>query len=184
MQQNAEYFGSESKKKTELSKSGSFSGGDGWLCACVQHLWKGKEALQARDGSQCKSVRHRPRSCATHRLLPSMLLTVMMAGCVLAAEPLEEEESIASKRSCKFNSVPFMHHGADVIRCSLRASCAAWSSSCREMMAGCVLVCSTSGWGRKHCKQEMAANASLCVIAHRPRSRAAHRLLPSLCFSQ
>ena len=33
------------------------------------------------------------------------------------------------------------------------------------VMAGCVLVCSTSGRGRKHCKQEMAANASLCVIA-------------------
>ena len=61
----------------------SFSGGDGWLCACVQHFWMGKEALQARDGSQCKSVRHRPRSRAAHRLLPSMLLTVMMAGCVL-----------------------------------------------------------------------------------------------------
>ena len=30
------------------------------------------------------------------------------------------------------------------------------------MMAGCVLVCSTSESGRMHCKQEMAANASLC----------------------
>ena len=32
------------------------------------------------------------------------------------------------------------------------------------VMAGCV-VCSTSGRGRKHCRQDMAANASMCGIA-------------------
>ena len=30
-----------------------------WVGACVQHLWKGKKALQARYGSQRKYVRHR-----------------------------------------------------------------------------------------------------------------------------
>jgi len=29
---------------------------DGWLCASVQHLWVWKDALQARDTSQCNLV--------------------------------------------------------------------------------------------------------------------------------
>ena len=31
-------------------------GDDGWLCACVQSLWKGKDALQARVSGKCNSV--------------------------------------------------------------------------------------------------------------------------------
>ena len=47
------------------------------------------------------------------------------------------------------------------------------------VMAGCVLVCSTSGRGRKHCKQEMAAKGlighSRTVPQHRCRSIVAHK---------
>ena len=49
------------------------------------------------------------------------------------------------------------------------------------VMAGCVLVCSTSGRGRKHCKQEMASQCK--SVRHRPRSCAAHRLLPSVLLA-
>ena len=99
----------------------SFSGGDGWLCACVQHLWKGKEALQARDGSQCKSVRHRPRSRAAHRLLPSVLLAVMMAGCVLVCRA-----SGRGRIHCKQEVLQIQLCAVHAPRCrchSLRSSC-------------------------------------------------------------
>ena len=58
--------------------------------ACVQHLWKGKKALQPRYGSQRNYVRHRcnvalrtnAAGCAP------VLLAVMMAGCVLVSRAL------------------------------------------------------------------------------------------------
>jgi len=56
--------------------------------ACVQHLWKGKKALQARYGSQRKYVRHRFNVARCAQIAAGcapVLLAVMMAGCVLVS---------------------------------------------------------------------------------------------------
>ena len=56
--------------------------------ACVQHLWKGKKALQTRHGSQRKYVRHRFNVARCAQIAAGcapVLLAVMMAGCVLVS---------------------------------------------------------------------------------------------------
>ena len=104
----------------------SFSGGDGWLCACVQHLWMGKEALQARDGSQFKSVRHRssPKTGCAQVAAFTMLLTVMMAGCVLV---------------CRASGRGRIHCKQEVLQIQL---CAVHASRCRchSLRSSCCLV--------------------------------------------
>ena len=46
------------------------------------------------------------------------------------------------------------------------------------MMADCVLVCSTSGCGRMHSKQETPVNATLCwSLVATPKSSGTHALL-------
>ena len=116
----------------------SFSGGDGWLCACVQHLWKGKEALQARDGSQCKSVRHRPRSprCAqVAAFYASHSDEGWLCACLQSLwkgkNPLQARGPANSTlcRSCIAVQMSFV--ALELLLCPLLAG----------MMAGCVLVC-------------------------------------------
>ena len=90
--------------------------------ACVQHLWKGKKALQPRYGSQRKYVRHRFNVARCAQIAAGcapVLLAVMMAGCVcLSPEPLEGEGAIASKRCCKRLDRSLTYRGADVARCA------------------------------------------------------------------
>ena len=56
---------------------------DGWLCACLQHHWKGKGALQARDGCKCNPVPSCTATQMSFELRLGALLAGMMAGCVL-----------------------------------------------------------------------------------------------------
>ena len=128
----------------------SFSGGDGWLCACVQHLWMGKEALQARDGSQCKSVRHR-----------SSPKVVQRTGCCLHyASHSDDGWLCACLQSFWKGKNPLQARGP--ANSTLCRSCVAVQMSfvalelllgplLAGMMAGCVLVCSTCWSGRVHC---------------------------------
>ena len=60
---------------------------DGWLCACLQSLWKGKEPLQARGAAKGLIGHSRTAaqmSLVAHELLLDALLAGMVAGCVLA----------------------------------------------------------------------------------------------------
>ena len=90
-----------------------------------------------------------------------------LCACDLCAAPVGREGSIASKRWQPTRSL------CVVAEC--RALCAAHVAALVVllvvMMAGCVLVCSTTGRGREHCKQEMDANAILCHHAPQRRCR-------------
>ena len=70
----------------------------------------------------------------------------------------------------------------ELLPCELLVNC-----SCPVMMAGCVLVCSTSKCRRMHCKHGRAANVSLGSHASQRRSDrkpcASHKLLPSVALA-
>ena len=59
---------------------------DGWLCACLQSLWKGNDPLQARGAANAtlyRSCTAAQMSFVALELLLCPLLAGMMAGCVL-----------------------------------------------------------------------------------------------------
>ena len=119
------------------------------LVTCVQHLWKGKEALQARYGSQptqvCVSLLHVVRCAQVAAFCASRSDDGWLCACLQSfwkgKNPLQARGPANSTlcRSCVAVQMSFV--ALELLLGPLLAG----------MMAGCVLVCSTCWSGRVHC---------------------------------
>ena len=125
----------------------SFSGGDGWLCTCVQHLWKGKKALQARDGKPmqvCASSPKVVRCAQVAAFCASRSDDGWLCACLQSLwkgkDPLQARGDANATLCCSCTAVQMSFVALELLLGPLLAG----------MMAGCVLVCSTCWSGRMH----------------------------------
>ena len=148
--------------------------------ACVQHLWKGKKALQARYGSQRKYVRHRFNValrtdccwlCSCASCSDDGWLCACLQSLWKGKDPLQARGAAKS----------LIGHSRTAAQMSLVAHELLLDALLAGMVAGCVLACVQTCWSRRkpkaaclnqaHAHSQPSSERTLQVEIRRSRDR-------------